>query len=78
MKAEILTFSNEVQRVLATWTLREGVAVCDVLALQREAEQDGLAVGGARLLYPRDGVAFLQALPMAYTGSYCRARLMPE
>lgn len=78
MKAEILTFSDGVPRVSATWTLREGVAACDVLMMQREAEEHGLAVGGPRLLYPRDGAAFLAALPIAYSGSYCRARLISD
>jgi hypothetical protein len=76
MKAEILTFNDGVPRVSATWTLREGVAVCDAQMMQREAEERGLAVGGPRLLFPRDGAAFLEALPIAYSGSYCRARVV--
>lgn len=77
MKVEILTFSDGVPSVATTWTLVEGLAVCDFPLFQLEAERDGLAVGGPRLLYPRDGAAFLEALPIAYSGSYCRARLCP-
>ena len=76
MKVEILTFSDGVQRVAATWTLLDGVAVCDVPLFQHQAERDGLAVGGPRLLYPRDGAAFLEGLPIEFSGSYCRARLI--
>ena len=76
MTARIITYRDGAPHLLGTWTLANGVAACDSPFLQEQAEQDGLATGGP-ILYPKDGVAFIKALPIAYSGSYLRAELVP-
>jgi hypothetical protein len=80
MKVEIFSYENpdSKKKLLCTWMLsQDGIAFCDSPNLQSAAEELGEASGGRRY-YPKDGEAFLRALPIAYSSSTFVAAILTE
>lgn len=78
MTAEILTIQDDGStRVACTWSLADGRAVCSDDWDQEMYDRVGIVRPGQGLVYPKDGAAFIETLPSAFSGSRMRARVLP-
>ena len=73
-RIDVCDFDNNFDpHVLWTWELKGGVAVCDFDEEQKNMDSDGIEMGGMKIVYPKDGPAFMDALMVHHSGSACRA-----
>jgi hypothetical protein len=80
MKVEIFNYNNPESkpRLICTWTLdTSGAAVCDNSIDQEDMETSG-AISSGKTYYPKDGAAFLRALPIEYSSSSFTEALLTE
>ena len=63
---------------LCKWWLENGVAVCDSAGMYEMDNETGIHGLRGKQFFPRDGEAFLRALPFHYSGSRLRATVPAE
>lgn len=76
MKVIFTSYAKDEPRIIGTWTLRGGIAVCDNEQL-RDMCDDARPINYDlnREVTPADGESYLMALPMNFSGSAVRAEL---
>ncbi len=76
--------NNGDQTVIATCSLAtDGLIICEgegafVENLQREGIKDYVDVSGGKILFPRDGIGFLENLKYAFRSGYLSASDIEE
>ena len=71
-RVDILYTTAKGQERHPLFELRGGV-VQPLDPFAEELARDGIATDGRTRLFPKDGLAFLNALPIAISGAYARA-----
>ena len=72
LRVDILYTTANGQECQPLFELRDG-AVRPLAPFAEELARDGITTDGRTRLFPKDGLAFLNALPIAISGSYARA-----
>ncbi len=72
MRVDIIYTGEETDTTVPMFSMKDGIVTPLSVSAKEDAIQ-GISVDGEHMLFPSDGIDFLNALQIVYSGAYVRA-----